>query len=169
MSSHDGYSLVELLLALLIFSLGAMAVAAMLLGAVQATRSASESAAALMLAEDLLQRLLANAPAIDRQEQILHGDIAVPPGAAAACRGETPCSPEAWALRSMAAWLDLNAGRGLAAPRTCVSHEAGRLQVGLSWASPFAVAATRDGFCRSGADSDDRRSVTLRAVLAATP
>ncbi|MFN2328951.1 MAG: hypothetical protein ABR612_08550 [Chromatocurvus sp.] len=161
----------ELLLALLVFSLGALAVASMQLGAVQAARSASESAAALLLAEDLAQRLLADADAIDRYAQSLDGTMAVADGVTASCLDGVACEPEAWAERGIAAWRALSAQRGLALPRACVSREATVLRVGINWASrsPYTALDADQTFCRTDTDIDGRRAVTLTTPLAITP
>lgn len=169
MRCSGGYSFVELLLALLVFSLGAMAVAAMQLGAVQVTRSASESAAALLLVEDLAQRLLTDPDAIGRYEQVLTGDAAAPAGAAHHCVDAPQCTPDAWALRGVADWLALREQRELAAPRACVSRQMNTLQVGLSWDSLAALPAPPGAFCVADGDGERRRAVSLRLPLEASP
>ncbi|MEQ8515345.1 MAG: type IV pilus modification protein PilV [Chromatocurvus sp.] len=168
MRRSGGYSFVELLLALLVFSLGAMAVAAMQLVAVQTTRSASESAAALLLAEDLAQRLLANPGAIGSYQRVLGGDVARAPGAAVSCLDGPRCAPDAWARRGVAAWLELREQRELDAARACVSRQLNTLQVSVSWDSRFA-AASPGASCFAAGESDNRRAVTLRAPLVTSP
>lgn len=170
-SFGDGYTFVELLLALLVFSLGALAVASMQLGAVQATRSASESAAALLLAEDLAQRLFADADAIARYTQSLDGTLALAEGVSASCLDGATCEPEAWAESGIATWRALTAQRGLGLPRVCVSRESTVLRVGLNWVSrtPFAAPDAAQTFCLTDDDTDDRRAVALLAPLAVAP
>ncbi len=169
MRCSGGYSFVELLLALLVFSLGAMAVAVMQLGAVQVTRSASESAAALLLVEDLAQRLLTDPDAIGRYEGVLTSDAAAPAGAAHSCVDGPQCTPDAWALRGVADWLALRGQRELAAPRACVWRQPNSLQVGLSWDSLTAVVASPGAFCVADGDGELRRAVSLRLPLEASP
>ncbi|TCO74862.1 type IV pilus modification protein PilV [Chromatocurvus halotolerans] len=164
-----GYTLVELLVALLVFSLGALAVAAMQFGAVQATRSASESAAALMLAEDLAQRLLSDTGAIDRYAQALDGSNAMTGGDVTACLDGATCDPPAWAERGIAAWLALSEQRALALPRACVSRDATTLRVGVSWVSRAVLAPPSSNFCTSGDASEGRRALTLTAPLGSAP
>lgn len=170
-SFGDGYTFVELLLALLVFSLGALAVASMQLGAVQATRSASESAAALLLAEDLAQRLFADADAIARYTQSLDGTLAMAEGVSASCLDGATCEPEAWAESGIATWRTLTAQRGLAQLRVCVARESTVLRVGLNWVSrtPFAAPDADQTFCLTDGDTDDRRAVALLAPLAVAP
>ncbi len=164
-----GYTLVELLLALLVFSLGALAVAAMQFGAVQATRSASESAAALMLVEDLAQRLLSDTGAIDRYAQVLDGSEGMTVGDVTTCFDGAACGPEALAERGIAAWLALSEQRGLALPRACVTRDASALRVGLSWVSRSALAPVSSDVCGAGDMPDGRRGVVLTAPLGSAP
>lgn len=169
MSCHSGYTLVELLLAVLVFSLGSMAVVAMQFGAVQATRSSSEAAAALILTEDLVQRLLANTDVIDRYGQALGGAMAPAPGVATGCLDGHPCDVPLWTEQSIASWLALTEQRGLALPQGCVSQDAHMLRVGLSWVSRSAAPPAAADSCMSGLGGDDRRAVTLTALLTVTP
>lgn len=169
MRGRQGYSFVELLLALLVFSLGAMAVAAMQMGAVQVTRTAAESAAALLLAEDLLQRLRADPGSIARYQQALDGGIATAPKSAASCPDGSQCPPEARARHSVAEWISLSEQRRLASPRACVAVQSNTLQVGVSWDSHPGVAATAGASCFTEEDRDGRRRVTLRAPLGTSP
>lgn len=164
-----GYTLVELLVALLVFSLGALAVAAMQFGAVQATRSASESAAALMLVEDLAQRLLSDTGAIDRYAQALDGSNAMTVGDVTACLDGATCDPEAWSDRGIAAWLALSEQRSLALPRACVSRDTTTLRVDVSWVSRAVLAPLSSNVCASGDTSGGRRAVTLTAPLGPAP
>lgn len=165
----QGYSFIELLLALLVFSLGAMAIAAMQLGAVQVTRAASESAAALLLLEDLAQRVLANPGSVAGYERVLAGDAAAAPDAALSCTDGPQCAPDAWALRGVAAWLELREQRELAAPMACVSRQSNTLRVGLSWDAGDTGAMPPDVSCFAEDGSDNRRSVTLRVPLEPVP
>lgn len=165
----EGYTLVELLVALLVFSLGALAVAALQYGAVQATRSASESAAAMVLVEDLVQRLLSDTGAIDHYAQALDGNDAMAVGSVTACLDGAACGPEAWAARDIAAWLALSEQRGLALPRACVTHDAAVLRVGLSWVSRSALAPLSPPFCMTGGTAEGSRAVTLTAPLGSAP
>lgn len=170
MRRDRGYSLVELLLALLVFSLGAMAVAAMQLGAVQATRSASDAAAALLLAEDLLQRMLANPAGLDVYVASL-GDGDADPGAGGDCADAGLCAARARAQRDITAWRRLGEQRSLAELRACVRRQADALQVSLSWSARAAGGVDPQHSCRGEGDGDDgsRRAVTLRAPVEATP
>lgn len=169
MRSGNGYTFVELLLALLLFSLGAMAVAAMQFGAVQATRSASESAAALILAEDLAQRLLASADDFAAYEKVLDGDPARADDVAASCLDDVLCEPDAWAERGVAEWQVLSEQGGLSLLRACIAVEISELRIGLSWVSRSGAPPVPGAFCTSEGDPDDRRAVTLSAPLAVAP
>jgi prepilin-type N-terminal cleavage/methylation domain-containing protein len=57
--SRNGYSMIEILLALTIFSVGLLAVASLQIGAQRGGRSAVDSTEAAVLAMDRLERLLA--------------------------------------------------------------------------------------------------------------
>jgi Tfp pilus assembly protein PilV len=63
------------MVALLLFSFGTLGIARLQLGAAQATRDASDAAVALMLAEDLAQRVLLGepAPVMLREQSALPG------------------------------------------------------------------------------------------------
>ncbi|MFN2289321.1 MAG: type IV pilus modification protein PilV [Chromatocurvus sp.] len=169
MRRGQGYSFVELLLALLVFSLGAMAVAAMQLGAVQVTRSAAESAAALLLAENLLQRVRADPGSIARYQQALDGETAIAPDPAASCLDGSQCPPAAWARHSLDDWLSLGEQRHLTAPRACVALQSNTLQVGVSWESHRGVVPPAAASCFTAEARDGRRQVTLRAPLGTSP
>jgi len=165
----NGYTLVELLVALLVFALGALAVATMQYGAVQATRAASESAAALMLVEDLAQRLLSDTHTIDAYTQALDGAGAITVEGVAACLDGAKCDPQAWAQRGIAAWRLLSEQRGLALPRACVSRDAAALRLGLSWVSHSALAPLSPAVCMSGGAAESRRAVTLTVAPSSAP
>ena len=170
MNCLRGYSFIELLLAVLIFSLGAMAIAAMQLNAVQATRSASDAGAALLLAEDLLQRVLATPGAAAVYAQALQSDAAGD-GEDATCAPAETCAALVSARDDIAAWQQLVDQRPLAATRACVARAPGALQVSVSWIDRGGRGATLDVACRGDGDDAEtgRRSVTLSAPLESLP
>lgn len=168
MRAATGFSLVEVLLSLLLFSLGAMALAGMQLAAMQTTRLSSESAAALLLAEDLAQRVLAVPAAATQFELGLRdGMPAIGMTGPGPCADGAVCDYDTWILHELGTWAWLVGQRGLPSLRTCLSRLQGSLQVALSWASQSSVASADDAACVAAGSAEGRREVTLLAPMQA--
>jgi Tfp pilus assembly protein PilV len=88
------------MVALLLFSFGTLGIARLQLGAAQATRDASDAAVALMLAEDLAQRVLLGEP----EQALLHEQGALPGARACVARDD--------AMWRLAVFWEARAGSG---------------------------------------------------------
>jgi type IV pilus assembly protein PilV len=94
----DGYTLLEVLIALIVFSVGLLGLAAMLVSAVKGNHKAYYHSQAVNVAQTMADGLRANAVAVWQDQY----DTAYTSGGVPAnC---TPCTPAQTAVRDIAAW-----------------------------------------------------------------
>jgi type IV pilus assembly protein PilV len=91
-----GFSLIEMLIAVAIFSIGLGGLALMMLTAVRGTVEARNQSAAAMHASDLAELILMNPSYL--------GHYLIPAGPPAACAVGAGCTDAAWALDGLARW-----------------------------------------------------------------
>ncbi len=104
-----GFSLLEVLVALLVFSVGLIGLAGLAVVSVRANHGAYLRSQAMFLAENLANRMRANTIGIWQGDYDSTGyplTIATPPG----CTTADTCSPTDLATRDQADWSDMLAG-----------------------------------------------------------
>jgi type IV pilus assembly protein PilV len=138
MKRHQGFTLVEALIALVLLSMGLLGACAMLLGSLRSHADALREIAAAQLLRDMADRIRANPRAgagYDTRE-------AVP--LAAACDPASPCAPRELAAADLAHFFE-SAQRLLPGPETVASLQfepaigpaaADRYAITLSWRGP---------------------------------
>ncbi len=171
---NRGAGMIEVLIALLLFSLGFNGMNALQLQAHRVGMEAQQRAAALALAEDLFARVRSN----PRQLMAFHaaevGAAAV--AATADCR-EGYCNPVQFAAWDLARWTDSLRGAaassgaaGLANGRACLMAAGNRLRLTIAWRGQFADAAPVGGGCATdsglfGAGDVFRRELQIASYI----
>lgn len=101
-SSTDGYTLIEVLVALCLLSIAALGVADMQWQAMRTTQLAMQDGSALRLAADMAERLR-SLPHFDALVFDTDTDALAPEPSAASCEDRT-CSPEQWLAGQAREW-----------------------------------------------------------------
>ncbi len=94
--SQNGFSLIEVMIAMLILVVGAGGLALLLLASVQGTLQAQERSMATLQAAELAQLIHANPAAL--------GHFVLPLGDAQNCQQGTSCSSDEWAASHLQQW-----------------------------------------------------------------
>jgi type IV pilus assembly protein PilV len=97
---HRGFTLLEVLIALLVFSIGLLGMAGLLVVSVKTNHSAYLRTQASFLAQSMADRMRANMPRVWTQDY----DAGYPTGDTDPCTGGGPCSRANVALRDKAEW-----------------------------------------------------------------
>jgi type IV pilus assembly protein PilV len=153
-ATHRGVGLVEVLVAIAVFSVGVLGTFAMQISAARVNFDAAQQLMATGLVRDILERMRANAGELDAYAVNGVGQQALP--FATDCRLAS-CSAADLAAFDLFAWtsrlsgetesvtLDeqvMNSG-GLVSPRACIQYSQGKVEVTIAW----------KGFGTIGADS----------------
>jgi type IV pilus assembly protein PilV len=141
-ASARGFTLVEVLVALVVLAVGMLGMAVLLVEGLQGSRSALEHTQAVNLASDITERMRANRAAGRAYDT---ADGTPDPRLDAACEvAAGPCAPGAMAGNDLRRWLDavagaLPEGRGEIAiePVTATAH---RGTVTIRWAQSGTAA-----------------------------
>lgn len=188
-AGSQGFTLIEVLIAVVIFSIGLLAVASLQVVARKANYEAVQRTAASQLAQALLERMRANAiPAaletyVGPGERVLGGGKMGAPGNV--CDdAANPCSVAQMALADLWEWEQLLDGAyetaggaavgGLVSPTACIRGEAdgatGNYEIAIAWRSTSeSTAAPADGCTRGDADYGTggmfRRVITIQTYI----
>lgn len=139
-----GFGLIEVLVALLVFSIGILGLGATQLAAKRASYEATQRSIASSLANDILERMRGNPGQLSSYAQIEIGSSA--PAATGNCN-TTPCSTVDLAAFDLRQWSELLAGvseevtitgvtsnaGGLVDSRACIEVEGGVVTVAIAW------------------------------------
>lgn len=94
--SQNGFSLIEVMIAMLVLAIGAGGLALLLVASVQGTVQAQERSMATLQAAELAQLIYANPAAL--------GHFILPPGNVQDCQQGAGCSSEEWAASHLQQW-----------------------------------------------------------------
>jgi type IV pilus assembly protein PilV len=145
---QEGFGLIELMIAVLVFAIGVLGLGSMQLAAKKNLFEASQRATATALARDLLERMRSNRDQLASYTTI---DLsAEAPDALVDCRASV-CSPGELAVNDIRQWRSLVLGApelvtvggeqvatgGLVAPRACITHSSGLVKVSITWRGLF--------------------------------
>jgi type IV pilus assembly protein PilV len=136
-TASEGFTLVEVLVALVVLAIGSLGVADMLLTGLRESRNALERTEAVLLAADLADRIRANRPA-GGMYQLEEGAVLGPP--AVDCRIAGACEPADLARLDLYEWQQ-SALATLPAARTSVrvidvsGVEQRRYEITVGWES----------------------------------
>lgn len=186
--SQRAFTLIEVLIAVIIFGVGLLAVASLQGVARKSSYEAVQRTSAVHLAESLLERMRANPQAL---ETYLGGlaartlSEAAPPAAATGCNTVWPntgCGAAALAAVDIAQWWNLVVGTtevvggqpvgGLVRPTACIRGESdgatGAYEVAIAWRGSSEIDQTgADGCGADPAYGDFRRVVVVASYLSA--
>ena len=176
-----GFSLVEVLVAMIVVSMGILALAALLQAATRYSKMGELRATATLLASDIADRIRANpigGEAGTGGYDFTDMDAASPPvPLPAPCSSEAPCGPSELAQLDLADWsarLHATLPQGAARIRSHPGHPPahGYVDVWVGWADPLtrspAVSAEHSGAdCPDGWKTSDPpvRCVYLQVAL----
>lgn len=144
LSRQKGVGLIEVLIAVLVLSVGLLGMVAMQITAKRNSFEAAQRSIATGLSRDILERIRSNPGEVATYvAQLGNGSISTAP---ASCN-TAACTPNALALRDLYEWEQLldgaaekitiagtavNAG-GLVEPRACITNNAGVVTVAIVW------------------------------------
>ena len=176
---EEGLGFIELLIALLLLSVGALGLLAVQLVSWRTSIEGAQVSQATALARDLLARIDSNPEALrryvrnePRADSPPSADLVLCHTAAADDAATPRCDPEALAAYDLLQWLELLAGgpesaTGLPEPVACIVAQEQRVTVAIAWRGPRAAASPVPSRCgaglgRYGPDDQWRRVVALR-------
>ena len=155
----EGAGMVEVLVALLVLSVGFLGIAGLQVAAKRSNHEAMQRTSALVLVRDLSERMRANPVGLGGylNSGLGGGSLAEP---AAGCSRARPCSPGEMAARDLHEWermLDGTGGEvdgggansnGLVNPRACISGPpgggAGRYRITVVWRGLSALSVSEE-------------------------
>ena len=186
-SGHQlrGFSLIELLVTLVIFSVGLLSIAGLQTVSKQANYEALQRTTASQIAYGLLEDMRMNGDAIDTYTaagELGDGSIAAEP--APNCTMANPCNSAQKAAHDLWVWeqaidgnLETNAGAGtggLLQPTLCINGPvgggAGIYQVTITWRGTASLNSANADFCGSaggkyGAGNEFRRIIQIPTFI----
>ena len=141
---EQGLGLIEVLVTLLVFSIGMLGMASTQLEAKRASHEATQRTLATSLVRDIIERMRSNPQALSSYSVTELGDSIVDTGTD--CRVSI-CSPSVLAKRDLYQWNELLRGAserftahgstsyagGLAEARACITVVSGQISVALVW------------------------------------
>jgi type IV pilus assembly protein PilV len=185
--SQTGFTLIEVLIAVVIFSVGLLTVASLQIVARKAGFEAVQRTSATHLAQGMLERMRANSPALATYvgggERVLGGSVLGAPGST--CQNvAAPCTADNLALADLWEWEQLLDGSyevaggsdvgGLVSPTACIRGVAGggngSYSVSVAWrgATESDIApADNCGVANAayGASAEFRRVITVQTFI----
>lgn len=99
-SLQRGFSLIEVLIALVILAVGLLGMASLMLNSLQSSQSASMRSQASLYAYDIIERIRANPEAVTSTAYVLESRST--PTTLTTC---SPCTPQQRATRDISEWL----------------------------------------------------------------
>lgn len=180
MRQKRGFTLIEVLIAVVIFGVGLLAVASLQGVARKASYEAVQRTTATHLAESLLERMRANPRGLNTYVsgslEVEYTETAAPAAGAACNSAASPCSPAAMATSDLAQWWNLVTGAtetvdgasvgGLVQPTACIRSSSGGItgsyEVAIAWRGVTEVDQTGADACgEDGGYGDFRRVVVV--------
>ena len=158
-SRQKGLGLLEVLVALLIFSTGMMGLLAIQVAGKKAGYEATQRSIATALARDILERMQANPGQISAYEVNNAGDWENPLSMPAINCAQADCTPVQLAAFDLWQWESLVLGvseqqggsnvGGLVSPRACIFREDGLVSVAISWLGVTSARDSAESTCGS--------------------
>jgi len=138
-----GLGLIEILIAVLVFTVGMLGLAGMQLTAKRAGYEATQRSVATGLARDILERMRGNPDQLTAYGATNIGDPNAPLDAPSTNCFTTSCTPAQLASYDLVDWENLVAGTtekfglnnagGLVSPRACITNVNGTVTVAIAW------------------------------------
>jgi len=185
---QTGVGMLELLIALLILSLGMMGLLAAQLAGKRASYEASQRSVATALARDIIERMRANPAQLESYRATNIGDEAHRALSPHTDCNASACSAAQLAVFDLWQWESLLRGEsevvsggyvgGLFAPRACIAADNGAVAISINWLSASAgesVAGNPPADCYDGSAESttaatggrQRNQLTLRTSIGA--
>jgi type IV pilus assembly protein PilV len=176
-----GIGLVEVLVALLVFSVGILGVTAMQLAAKRSGYEATQRSIATSLARDIIERMRSNPGELPGY---VVNELGSTPVSFTSDCSSTPCDPAQLAARDLFEWNELlqgaseqvviggnasNAG-GLVASRACITNNAGNIVVAIAWKGTSELTNPAGSTCGEasglyGAANEQRRLLVMTTYI----
>ena len=177
---HSGVGMIEVLIAILVFSMGMLALVGMQLAGKRASFEATQRSIATGLARDIIERMRSNPDQLNAYAISNIGDpndpLATPDPDCAAAN----CIPSQLADYDLASWESLlvgaeeqlagnNAG-GLVSPRACISNADGNVTIAIAWRGVISATNPADSNCGNAViglydDADEAEGNNLKRRL----
>ncbi|MEH6542643.1 MAG: type IV pilus modification protein PilV [Porticoccaceae bacterium] len=176
---QQGIGLIEVLIAVLVLSVGILGVAALQVTGKQALNDASQRSIATGLARDMAERMRSNPSELEAYETTVGGGtISTAPGT---CRN-TNCTTAQLAARDLFEWEQLLDGAdetvviggvttntgGLVNPRACITHSLGKITLAIAWRGTTDQVNPTTSACGEDATLYDTDNTRRRLLVITT-
>jgi len=184
-----GLGLIEILVAMLVFAVGLLGLAAVQVVATSNGLETTQRSIATGLARDIIERMRSNPQQLAAYALDNAGPAPAPAHAVSGCArlaladgGGFRCTPAALADHDLAEWLGLLAGAaevavidgadvpvgGLLEPRACIRVSAGRVSVAIAWRGQVPMASSGEDDCGAGSGGYGAEDELRRLLLMQT-
>ena len=180
--AEQGLGLIEVLVSLLVFSIGILGVASTQLDAKRASHEATQRTLATSLGRDIIERMRSNPQALSSYAVTELGGSIVDKGTDCSV---SSCSPTLLAKRDLYEWNELLQGAsqrftaqgstsyagGLADARACIAVASGKISVALAWRGFSSMQNPSGSNCGQGTGlygpSHEKRRLLLLSTYVA--
>lgn len=152
-----GAGLIEIMIAMLIFTIGVLSLATMQIASKRSIYEAGQRSVATSLARDITERMRSNPTQLDAYVVNNIGDesslLSVPDPNCV----NSNCTPAQLAVYDLVDWeaqlvgnsekLTGNNAGGLVSPRACITHNAGQVSVAIAWLGVSTAFDPNDSAC----------------------
>ena len=155
-----GVGMIEVMVALLVFSTAMTGMLATQLAGKQSAAEALQRSTATLLAQDMLERIRSNPGQAESYANAGLGDVDSPQPLPDRDCAQQDCSPGQLARYDLWHWESLLTGLteargsrrvgGLASPRACIIHRDGAITLSLNWLGTSASPTGGEGVCAIG-------------------
>ena len=160
LSGQRGVGMIEVMVALLVFSTAMTGMLATQLAGKQSASEALQRSTATLLAQDMLERIRSNPGQVQSYVSAGLGGAGNPLPIPERDCSQEDCSPGQLARYDLWHWESLLTGLtealgshrvgGLASPRACISHRAGTVTLSLNWLGTGASVSGGEVVCAIG-------------------
>ena len=177
-----GVGLIEVLIAVLIFSVGLLGMTTMQLGAKRTSYEATQRSIATGLARDILERMRSNPTELALYASL--APVGTPVGGSSLSAGTNcnaaTCTTAQLAARDLYEWVELLRGAsekigtvdvgGLVTPQACITHASGEVSVAIAWQGASELTNPTLSSCGNGSYGtlDVRRLLFITTYVGST-
>jgi type IV pilus assembly protein PilV len=178
MASQSGSSLLEVLISVVVLSLGSLGVAGLQVTSKHATNDAHQRLLATYLANDIIERMRNNPSALATYAGEAVGGNTIASEPSPDCSTSSQCNAAQLAQHDRWAWEQAidgvtiqsgsNKAGGVLKPKGCISNNNGNVQVTVSWHGLNVLSdagGTANGDANCGAVSAHRRQVVIKTFI----
>ncbi|MGI9277488.1 MAG: type IV pilus modification protein PilV [Endozoicomonas sp.] len=159
MKNYNGFTMIEVLVAMIIISVGLLGVAGLFAESQKSIQEVQQRSIALLQAEDILARMNANVDGLGNYDGVM---AAMPAQPATLCNTGVTCSPADTAAYDLWRWAtaihgagiknqaDANVG-GLLLPIACIDVNGNNVRLTIAWRGKYARPDASPGInCGNG-------------------